>query len=71
MKIIVSPPTRRELDQLAYAVCQRMAEKDSAFKAAEVRRGLADFLCVVATIYAKHLSQNAESRQVDKENERG
>jgi cyanate lyase len=71
MRTIIEPPARRELDQLAFAVCQQMAEKDAAFKAVEVRRGLADFLCVVAAIYAKHLSRDTESQQVDKESEQG
>ncbi len=52
------PPATEEIDRYAFAVCHELGEKiDSTFNDPDMRRELAVFLKVVATIYAKHLNK--------------
>jgi hypothetical protein len=60
-KVSYLPPARRQLEQLAKAVCERLAATDGSFKFPEIRHGLADFLSVITSVYAKQLNQREES----------
>ena len=62
------PPAPEEIDQYALTVCRELGEKiDSNYNSPDVRRELAGFLKVIASICAKQLNK-VDSGTLDKDN---
>jgi hypothetical protein len=55
------PPASEEIDQYALTVCRELGEKiDGNYNSPDVRRELAGFLKVVASICTKQLNKSSE-----------
>jgi hypothetical protein len=61
------PPAPEEIDQYAKTVCRELGAKiDGNYNSPDVRRELAGFLKVVASICTKHLN-NSSNGALDKD----
>jgi hypothetical protein len=55
------PPAPEEIDQYALTVCRELGEKiDSNYNSPDIRRELAGFLKVVASICSKQLNKSSD-----------
>jgi hypothetical protein len=66
-QVIYSPPVPETIEQYARLVCQELAEKiDSIYDSPEMRRELAGFLKIIASICTKQLNKR-EQKSLDKD----
>lgn len=62
MRIVYEAPPCEVIEEYVRQACQRLAEeRDPAYAKPEVMQGFADFLQVVAAIWAKHLNTLCEA----------